>query len=119
MIAGSNSTLCTSFKRYLDDCFQLKDLGPLKYFLGIEFFRSSEGLFLCQPKYALDILHQVDLLVAKLVDTPLPPNHSLASDTGPMFSNPALYKRLVGRLIYLTITRPDLSYVVHILSQFM
>lgn len=119
LVAGNNAALCTSFKRYLNDCFQLKDLGPLKYFLGIECARSAEGLFLNQRKYALDILHEVGLLAAKPVDTPLPQNHSLGSDADPFYSDPALYRRLVGRLIYLTITQPDLSYAVHILSQFM
>lgn len=119
LVAGNNPTLCTSFKRYLDDCFRLKDLGPLKYFLGIECARSSEGMFINQRKYALDILEEAGLLACKPVETPLPQNHQLALSTSPLFKDPAQYRRLVGRLIYLTITRPDLSYAVHILSQFM
>ena len=56
LVTGNNLTLCASFKKYLHNCFQLKDLGPLKYFLGIEYARSSTGLVLCQCKYTLEIL---------------------------------------------------------------
>ncbi|XP_021760653.1 uncharacterized protein LOC110725491 [Chenopodium quinoa] len=104
-----------------EDVFSLlvKGLGPLKYFLGIECNRSSEGMFLNQRKYALDILQEAGLLATKPVESPLPQNHQLALSTSKLFEDPARYRRLVGRLIYLTITHPDLSYAVHILSQFM
>ncbi|KAL2940785.1 Retrovirus-related Pol polyprotein from transposon TNT 1-94 [Bienertia sinuspersici] len=119
LVAGNNPTRCASFKRYLDNCFQLKDMGPLKYFLGIECARSTNGMFLSQRKYTLDILRDAGLLGSKPVDTPLPQNHGLAADSGPLYACPEQYRRIVGRLIYLTITRPDISYAVHILSQFM
>ncbi|RVW98342.1 Retrovirus-related Pol polyprotein from transposon RE1 [Vitis vinifera] len=80
---------------------------------------NSEGLFLCQRKYALDIISKTGLLGAKPAKTPLEQNHKLALAMGPILKDPALYMRLVGRLIYLTITCPELSYCVHILGQFM
>ena len=58
VIAGNDSKAITKFKEYLSDCFHMKDLGPLKYFLGIEVARGSEGIFLCQRKFALDILSE-------------------------------------------------------------
>lgn len=64
LFLGMIATLST-FKAYLSDCFKMKDLGPLKYFLGIEVARSSAGLFLCQRKYTLDIISKVGLLDAK------------------------------------------------------
>ena len=67
----------------------------------------------------MDILSETSLLGAQPVSTQLPQNHKLAASTSPFFSNPALYRRLIGRLIYLTLTCPDISYPVHILSQFM
>lgn len=119
LISGNDSAALRAFKAYLSDCFHMKDLGSLKYFLGIEVARSSSGLFLCQRKYTLDIISEVGLLGAKPADCPIEQNHKLGLANGQLFSAPASYRRLVGRLIYLAVTRPDLAYSVHILSQFM
>ncbi|KAK3014383.1 hypothetical protein RJ639_009157 [Escallonia herrerae] len=119
ILAGNNSTACSSFKKYLNDCFKLKDLGPLKYFLGIEAARGPRGLFLSQRKYALDILFESGLSASKPAAFPMEQNHGLALAGGPLLSDPGPYRRLIGRLVYLTITRPDICYVVHVLSQFM
>ncbi|XP_021723900.1 uncharacterized protein LOC110691286 [Chenopodium quinoa] len=97
----------------------MKDLGPLKYFLGIEVARSSAGLFLSQGKYTLDIISESDLLGAKPSGFPMEQNHKLGLASGVPLSDLEQYRRLVGRLIYLAVTRPDLAYSVHILSQFM
>lgn len=119
IIAGNKSSSISAFKEYLHSCFHMKDLGTLKSFLGLEIAHGKDGLFICQRKYALDILSEAGLLAAKPADFPLPQNHDLASATGPDYTHADRYRRLIGRLIYLTITRPELSYSVHILSQFM
>ncbi|KAK2997578.1 hypothetical protein RJ639_026059 [Escallonia herrerae] len=71
ILAGNNITTCSSFKKYLNDCFKLKDLGPLKYFLGIEAARGPRGLFLSQHKYALDILSESGLSASKPAAFPM------------------------------------------------
>ena len=107
------------FKDYLNRCFHMKDLRKLKYFLGIEVVTNSYGIFLCQRKYILDIISKAGLLGAKFAGTPLEQNHKLTLVGNSDLCDPGQYRRLVGRLIYLTITRPELSYCVHMLAQFM
>ncbi|XP_020960529.1 uncharacterized protein LOC107647274 [Arachis ipaensis] len=119
VIAGNNGDAINKFKQYLHKCFHMKDLGRLKYFLGVEVARSSKEIFLCQRKYALDIITEAGLLAAKLAATPCEENHRLASAAGLVLSYPSMYRRFVGRLIYLCFTRPDLAYNVHVLSQFI
>lgn len=119
LISGNCSTAISAFKSYLSDEFHMKDLGVLKYFLGIEVARAPEGIFLCQRKYTLDIIEDTGLLKARPASFPMEQNHTLAKSTSPILAAPESYRRLVGRLLYLSFTRPDLSYAVHILSQFM
>lgn len=97
----------------------MKDLGSLKYFLGIEVARNQNGIFMCQRKYTLDIITEAGLLGSKPVAFPIEQHHQLGLAEGPLLPDPARYRRLVGRLIYLLATRPDITYAVHVLSQFM
>ena len=99
--------------------FVFKDLGQLKYFLGIEVARGPKGLFLCQQKYASEIVEECGLLEGKPAASPLEENHNLALASRDLFHNPTQYRRLIGCLIYLTITRLDLSYAILVLSQFI
>ena len=119
LICGNDIDFLTKFKDHLGRWFHMKDLGKLKYFLGIEVGRGAEGFMLTQRKYTLDLVADVGLLGSKPVATPMEIQHKLALDLSPFLSDAEKYRRLVGRLIYLSITRPDISYAVHILSQFM
>ncbi|XP_013632843.1 PREDICTED: uncharacterized mitochondrial protein AtMg00810-like [Brassica oleracea var. oleracea] len=119
LVCGNDVKFVNKFKDYLSECFHMKDLGKLKYFLGIEVGRGDEGFMLTQRKYALDLIADVGLLGSKPTATPMEQQHKLALDTSPFIRDAEQYRRLIGRLIYLTITRPNISYSVHILSQFM
>ena len=94
-------------------------MGSLKYFFGIEVARNASGLFLCQRKYTLDIISEAGLLGAKPTCFPIEQHPRLAHADDPLLADAVAYHRLVGQLIYLAVTRPDLAYSVHVLSQFM
>lgn len=97
----------------------MKDLGVLKYFLSIEIAHNSTGIYLCQWKYTLEIISEVGLSEAKPFSIPIEPNHRLATSTLVFFHMLDRYYYLIGKLIYLTLARPKLAFVVHTLTQFM
>ncbi|XP_028230537.1 uncharacterized protein LOC114410813 [Glycine soja] len=119
VIAGNDTTKIVQLKKHLFSHFQTKDLGYLKYFLGIEVAQSGDGVLIFQRKYALDILEETDMQNCRPVDSPMDPNLKLMADQSEVYPDPERYRRLVGKLIYLTITRPDISFVVGVVSQFM
>jgi hypothetical protein len=119
LVAGNNLDSIGKLKDFLAQKFRIKDLGTLKYFLALEVARSPTGIFLNQRKYAMDILNDSGHLGARPATFPMEQNLKLTNEEGTVLSDPSPYRRLVGRLIYLTITRPDIVYSVNILSQFM
>lgn len=108
--------------------FKVKDLGSLKFFLGIEVLRSAKGVLLNQRKYILELISEMGLGGARPATTPIEANQKLTTheyDTtmgvkgDELLGDVTAYQRLIGRLLYVTITRPDISFAVQTLSQFM
>ena len=97
----------------------MKEFGELKYFLGLEMERTKEGLFLSQQKYAKDLLQRYGMIDCKPMSTPMDPNVRLQEDEGKDLEDVTMYRQLVGSLIYLTLTRPDISYPVGVVSRYM
>lgn len=104
-------------KKALQTSFKLRDLGPLRCFLGLEIVRSSAGIILCQCKYILDLLTETCLLGCKPSSIPMDPSIKVSSEDGDLLDNAEMYRRLVGKLLYLTFTRPDITFAVHKLCQ--
>ena len=120
LIASNNANAVNYFKLFLDNKFKLKDLGTLKYFLGLEVARTEKGIRLCQRKFTLELLSDTCLLVSKPVNVPMEHSAKFSSLMGKDVPDSSLNRRLIGKLLlYLTLTRPDICYSVHKLSQFM
>ncbi|KAM1143511.1 hypothetical protein ACFX2B_032032 [Malus domestica] len=118
IITGDNADEITNLKISLQQKFSIKDFGVLKYFLGIEMASSNKKLFLNQRKYILDLFQESNIRDDKLVQTPLDSKLKLSLEGKPI-PNIGYYQLLVGKLIYLTITRPNITFAVSLASQFM
>ncbi|XP_034685771.1 uncharacterized mitochondrial protein AtMg00810-like [Vitis riparia] len=118
VLTTTNPALIKTLITRLSKEFAMKDLGSLHYFLSVEVQHNSQGLFLSQTKYALDLLQRADMIEAKPISTPFVVGQHL-STTGKLFSDPTLFRSFAGALQYLTITRSDLSFSVNSICQYM
>ena len=119
IITGSSNEHIEEVKHLLNQRFKMKDLGKLRYFLGIEVDSSSEKMTLTQHKYTIDVLNKSGMKDCKPLSTPSVLHQRLSSQDGDPFDNPTQYRSIVGMLQYLTFTRPDIVYSVNQVSQFM
>jgi hypothetical protein len=109
--------LITECKRKLAAEFEMKDLGMMHYFLRLEVWQRSDGIFLKQGKYVVEILKRFEMLDCKAMVTLMVSNLKLLQGTTSEIVDSTLYKQIVGSLMYLTNTRPDICFVVNTLSQ--
>ncbi|KAF3640001.1 hypothetical protein FXO38_22346 [Capsicum annuum] len=116
IITGSDFSTITRLKEFLNAEFKIKDLGNLHYFLELEVFREDTRLIVTQRTFTLELLAEFDWAQLPLVSSPLDPSVKLSSSSGELITDPTVYRHLIGKLNYLTHTRPDLSYVVQHLS---
>jgi len=105
--------------QHLAKNFEIKTLRKLKYFLGIEVAHSKTGIFISQQKYITDLLKETGKTSCKPASTPIDPNLKLGNTEEDTVVDKEMYQRLVGRLIYLSHTRPDVAFAVSLVSQFM
>lgn len=119
ILAGHSSTCVAKVQQKLQSMLKLKVLGSLIYFLRMEIAKSNKGISLCQRKNALPLLDDIGYLGCKPAFLPMDPNLKLTLLDGESILDPSLYRRLIGRLVYLTISRPGITIVVHKLSQYM
>ena len=119
MIASNSDDLVDNLKKNLAASFKIKDLGPVRFFLGLEVARNAEGISVSQRKYCLDLLKDYGYLECKPRSVPMDLKIHLSKETGILLEDGRIYREMVGRLLYLTITRPDITFAVNRLSQFL
>ena len=119
LVTGNNNDAVSRVIAALGERFSLKDQGDVNYFCGIEVTRTSHGLHLMQRKYILDLLVKTNMFEAKPVATPMQTTPKLSLQSGNPITNVTEYRMVVGSLQYLAFTRPDISFAVNRLSQFM
>lgn len=115
---GDDEHMCTNFKSSMQKEFEMTDLGKMKFFLGVEVYQNKGGIHLCQKKYAKEVLERFNMWNCNAVKNPIVPG-TVLSKLGSKNVDATLYKQLVGCLMYLTVTRPDLMFVVCLISRYM
>ncbi|GAU24468.1 hypothetical protein TSUD_319450 [Trifolium subterraneum] len=119
VLTGDSLEEIEATKAHLNKAFGIKDIGILKYFLGLEVAHSQQGITLCQRKYCLDLLTETGSLGCKPSSVPMDPSIRLHHDDSEPHTDITEYRALVGKLLYLTSTRPDIAFSVQQLSQFL
>ncbi|PKU60279.1 Retrovirus-related Pol polyprotein from transposon TNT 1-94 [Dendrobium catenatum] len=119
LLTGNSSSEINKLLCNLRATFTMRDLGQISQFLGIQAVTTSYGLHLTQSLFAQSILSRAGMLNCKPVSTPFQCLKSASLDSSPAFSNPTLYRQLAGCLQYLTLTRPDIAYMVNKICQHM
>ncbi|KAL0540394.1 hypothetical protein IC582_024631 [Cucumis melo] len=119
VLTGDDQTKISKLKQRMGVEFEIKDLANLKYFLGMKVAKSKEGISVSQRKYTLDLLTETGMLGCRPADTPIEFNCKLRNSDDQVPIDKKQYQHLVSKLIYLSHTRPDISFVVSVVSQFM
>ena len=119
IFTGNDELMFTDFKRSMKDEFDMTDLGKMRYFLGLEVLQRSDGIFISQKKYALEVLQRFGMDKSNSVHNPIVPGFKLMKDEGGVKVDKTYYKQVVGSLMYLTATRPDMMFVVSLISRYM
>ena len=116
---GDDMKMMEDFKNSMQKEFDMSDLGKMRYFLGIEVLQTSSGIHISQTKYALEVLRRFEMESCNAVYNPMVPGEKLNMDEEGDRVDATYYKQIIGSLMYLTTTRPDLQFSVSLLSRFM
>ena len=109
----------SEFKEAMQSEFQMTNIGLMKYYMGIEVDQFEKGIFICEQKYAIDILKRFKMNKCNPTNTPIEIGTKLINKDEGTSIDYTLYKRFAGSLMYLATTRPNIMYVVSLISRFM
>nr|XP_016505705.1 PREDICTED: uncharacterized mitochondrial protein AtMg00810-like [Nicotiana tabacum] len=119
IVIGTHQEEIDSLKSFLHETFKIKDLGRLHYFLGMKVLYKEDRVLICQRKFTMDLPKEFKCAQYSSRTSPLDPSTKLKADQSPMLIDPSNYRKLVGKLNFLTNTRLDISYSVQHLSQYI
>ncbi|KAI6694933.1 hypothetical protein NL676_022643 [Syzygium grande] len=119
LVIGSNSAQITAIKQEMMKMFEMTDLGEMSYFLGMEVRQTQNEVFICQKKYLKEILKRFNMEECKSVSTPMRQKEKLQKKDGSKLADERVYRSLIGCLMYLTSTRPDIMFTISVLSRFL
>lgn len=107
------------FKESMLREFNMSDLGGMRFFLGIEVLQNIDDIYICQRKYKLDVLKRFGMEDSNVVCSPIVLGSKLHSDKGVVKVDETYFKQIMGSLMYLTTTRPDMMFIVSLISRYM
>lgn len=119
LFTGNDDSMLEEFKCSMKKEFDMTDLEKMRYFLGIEVMQRDDGIFICQKKYAAEVIERFGMKDYNPVSNPIVPGQKIGRDEAGEKVDPTLFKQMVGSLMYLTATRPDLMFAVSLISRFM
>ena len=110
--------MCDEFSKLMESEFEMSMMGELKFFLGLQIKQHKDGIFICQEKYIKDLLKKYHMNEAKIMSTPLHPPSSLDEDENGKAFPEKEYRGMIGSLLYLTASRPDIVFAVELCARF-
>ncbi|GKA98335.1 retrovirus-related pol polyprotein from transposon TNT 1-94 [Tanacetum coccineum] len=116
--ASTNTVLCNEFANLMTTKFKMLMMGKMSFFLGLQISQSPRGIFLNQSKYATEIIKKYSMLTSNSVDTPMVEKSKLDEDLQGKLVDATLYRGMIGSLMYLTSSRPDLIYAVCLCARY-
>lgn len=119
IFTGNCEIMMSEFKSSMLREFDMSDLGKMRFFLGIEVLQKSDGIYICQRKYASEVLKRFGMMESNSVSSPIVPGFKVSKDGDGKEVDETYYKQLVGSLMYLTATRPDMMFVTCLISRYM
>ncbi|GJY31662.1 putative ribonuclease H-like domain-containing protein [Tanacetum coccineum] len=118
IFGSTKNSLCVEFEQMMHKKFQMSSIGELTFFLGLQVMQKDDGIFISQDKYVADILKKFDFVTVKTASTPIETNKALLKDEEAEDVDVHLYRSMIGSLMYLTASRPDIMFAVCACARF-